>query len=145
MYSNLPKRQRRLIKFTLAASWLLAGAGGVAAIVVSPNTLVAELGRFVAFGWGGVVAMSSLVATAGVLFKHYRWEWWASWFTAAGIVPYVGTVWWLVAAGETARLTHAFLVTSLMGFFILRALLCAAHAARLRALHGEVSGSDDDT
>lgn len=142
MYSNLPKRQRRLIKLVLASSWLLAGAGGVSAIVVSPNTIVAELGRLVVFGWGGVVAVSSLIATAGVLFKRYRWEWWASWFAAAGIVPYVGTVWWLVAAGETTRLTQAFLVTSLMGFFVLRALLCAAHAAKLRAVHEEVANGD---
>lgn len=134
MYSNLPKRQRRLIKLVLAASWLLAGAGGISAIVVSPNTIVAELGRLVVYGWGGVVAASSLVATAGVLFMRYRWEWWASWF--------VGTVWWLVAAGETTRLTQAFLVASLLGFFVLRALLCAAHAAKLRALHGEVSSGD---
>lgn len=144
MYSGLPRRQRRLVKVTLAAAWVLAGAGGLSAIIVSPNTIVAELGILVVFGWGSIAAVSSVIAALGVLFKRYRWEWWASWFASAGIVPYVGTVWWLVFAGETTRLTQAFLVSSLMAFFALRAQLCAAHAAKLRVMHEEAVTNGDE-
>lgn len=137
MFTNIPTRQRRAIKVDLVASWLLAGAGGVAAVVVSPLTIVAELGRLIVYGWGSIVAVSALIAVYGIVANRYRFEWVGAWMAALGIVPYVLTVWWLVFGGETTRLTQAFIVAALMGFFVHRALSCAAHAAKLRALHEE--------
>lgn len=143
MYGNLPQPQRAAIRSTLSSGWVLVAAAGLSAALVSPYTIIAEVGNVVLTGSGLLVLLSALVAAAGVAFDHYRWEWWAAWFASAGITPYVGTVWWLVASGEATRLTQAFSVTALLVFFVTRALLCSAHAEKLRVAHDDLVARDD--
>lgn len=138
MYTNLPRRERRAIKTTLVLAWLFVSASGVSAILVSPVTIVAELGRFIVYGWGITVTVASIVAALGVLTRRYRWEWFGAWFAAAGIVPYSGTLWWLVSQGESTRFTQAFAMTGLLLFCIHRAISCAAHASLMRIAHEDV-------
>lgn len=142
MYGNLPRPQRAAIRSTLSAGWVLVAGAGLSAALVSPYTIIAEVGNVVLTCSGLLVLLSALVAAAGVAFGRYHWEWWAAWFASAGITPYVGTVLWLVASGEVTRLTQAFSVSALLVFCITRALLCSAHAAKLREAHDLVARDD---
>ena len=134
MYTGLPKRQRILVVATLTATWLLVAAAGFSSAFLSPRTVTAEVGSVVLLVCGSAVMTSALIAALGVAINRYRWEWAASWLTAAGVVPYVITVWWLVFSESGSRLTQAFFVTALLTFLVHRALMCAAHAAKMREI-----------
>lgn len=135
MYSGLPTAHRRAVKTALTLSWLASAGAGLSAIILSPNTIVAELGEWGTILSGVALSFSAILAAAGVTFGRYRWEWVSAWVSAAALAPYLITVWALVIVDSNTRSTQAFLVTSLLGFYITRALLCAAHAAKLRIAH----------
>lgn len=156
MYSALPPNTRRLIKGVLAAAWLWAGGAGLSASIMAPGTYVAELGSVWTVVFGVSLSASAIIAAIGVVMARYRWEWIAAWAAAASIAPYLVTVWALTFTDTWTRSTQAFLVTSLLTFFVLRAILCAAHAAQLRKVHeastaamdavvSEGGGNADDT
>ena len=141
MYANLPKAQRRAIKGTLTLAWMFAGGAGVSAVVAAPTTIITEIGTLLTYLAGAVLAASSFVAALSVVTGRYRWEWVASWLAAAALVPYLTTVWALCLTGEWGRATQAFLISSLLTFFVCRGILCSAHAAKLRAAHKAGTGA----
>lgn len=143
MYSGLPLPHRRFVKVSLSASWLFAAAAGLSAVILSPNTIISELGPWLTEISGWMLGTAAITAMLGVAGARYRWEWFASWFAAAALSPYLVTVWALTLTGEPTRSTQAFLVTSLLSFFITRAVLCSAHAAKLREVHGAGTGVID--
>jgi hypothetical protein len=135
MYSGLPPRHKRVVKTTLIAGWALSGLAGASAVIASPTTIISEIGL-----WGtvlsGILLMAATgIAIVGVAANRYHLEWVASWGAAAALAPYLVTVWALVFTDTLTRSTQAFLVTSLVAFYISRAALCAAHAAKLREAH----------
>jgi hypothetical protein len=121
----------------LALAWFAVAAGGLSSVLFADREPVVD-----AFGIAGVV--TATVAGLGVVFDRYRWEWVAAWFTAAAMTPYVFGAWGLVAERGPRVLSTAFLLTALVAFFALRALMCAAHAAKLRAIHEEQRRGDGD-
>lgn len=136
MFSGLPPRQRALIRTTLSGAWLLVAAGGLSAVATEPAGIPQDF-------FGLAVVVTSFFAAAGVIFNRYRWEWVSSWFAAASMTPYV-----LAAVADTFRhgpqnLSSVFLLTALAAFFVSRALMCAAHAAKLRARHADPGGNKD--
>lgn len=135
MYSGLPPRLRRIVKAVLAAAWVFAGLAGASAAFLPTSPALLELGPFWSYTSGTALFVSALVAAVGAATARYRWEWVAAWGAAASLVPYTMTLWGLVFSVSPDRLTAAFLATSLVTFFVLRALLCAAHAAKLREVH----------
>lgn len=143
MLSTIPKRYSVPIHAAVSAAWIFAALSGLGAIVLSPLTIVSKLGEIVLYGCGAVTAAASLLAAFGVVANRYRIEWAASWFAACGLSPYAVTLWWLVFSGEWTRLTQASVVSAAILFMVSRALYCAAHAAKLRAIHtGEMGGID---
>ena len=141
MFSTLPGRYPVLIRLSLTLTWLFVGGGGVAAVLRSPLTIVSELGTIIVYCWGSVLTLAALTAAIGVAVGRYRIEWAAAWFAASGLSVYAATLWWLVFAGETTRLTQASIVSASVIFMVTRALFCAAHAMKLRAIHTEETGS----
>lgn len=141
MLSSYPRRDRILLRATLASAWALVALGGVAAIFFTPTTIENELGTYLTYVWGGIAAIASIVAAIGVLADRYRLEWAAAWFAGGGLAVYAGVVWWLVATGNQTRLTQALLVSALILHTAYRALSCAAHARKLRAEHLTDSGA----
>lgn len=135
MYSGLPPRHRRAIKTELSLSWLASAAAGMSALIHSPTSVVFELGQAGTILTGIALCVSAVVAAAGVAFAHYRWEWVAAWVSATALAPYLVTVWALIIVGANDNTTQGFLASSLLGFYVHRALSCAAHAAKLRTVH----------
>ncbi len=131
MYSGLPTRSRRTIKTTLSLAWLLVGAGGFVTIFI-PYAFFRE-GMSV---FGATLALASVVAALGVALGQYRWEWIAAWVAGMMLSPSVVTTWALVIGEGQPLLERAFFLTSLFVFLVLRAELCAAHAEKLREVHG---------
>jgi hypothetical protein len=140
MLSQYPRAHRYFVRASLVGAWVFAAGAGFAATTFTAMSIsiVRELGVVLTILCGASLAMGAVWAALGVLFKHYRWEWGASWACCFGISPYVFSVWYVVLFQvEVTRTTQAFLVTSLFLFFLSRAALCGAHAARLRAMHVE--------
>ena len=135
MYSGLPTKQRRIVKTVLSAAWSFSAAAGVTTLLMPTSPALASLGSVWAYIFGAILFVSALVAAVGVATARYRWEWVAAWVASASIVPYTLTVWGLTISVAPDRMTAALLTTSLLSFFVLRALLCAAHAAKLREVH----------
>lgn len=140
MFSTLPGRYPILIRSSLSSAWLLLSLCGVSAVLSSPRALVVELGTLITYGWGAVLAVAALIAAIGVVANRYRWEWSAAWFATSGLSAYALTMWWLVFTGGTAMVTHAAVVSGATMFTVTRALFCAAHAAKLRAIHSGETG-----
>jgi hypothetical protein len=146
MLSQFPRIHRYYVRTTLVLAWLFAAGAGFAATTFTAisATVVRELGLVLTIVCGVALSLGGIIAAAGVLFKHYRWEWWSAYFSAFGISPYVFSLWYTVLfQGEETRTTQALLVTSLFLSFLTRAALCGAHAARLRAIHIEGEGVTD--
>jgi hypothetical protein len=143
MYSGLPMPHRAAVKTSLATAWLLAGGAGLSAIIFPPVTIVAGLGGPMTAVTGCALAAAAFTAALGVVMARYRWEWLASWVASAALAPYAATIWALVFTGEPTRETQALLASSLLAFFITRSVLCAAHAAKLREVHGAGTGLID--
>ena len=135
MYSGLPTGHRRAVKTALAASWLASCFAGLSAVILAPGVYVHELGAWGTLLSGMSLATATIVAASGVAFGRYRWEWVAAWVSAASLAPYVATVWALILTTAASNTTQAWLASSLLGFYITRAFLCAAHAAKLREAH----------
>lgn len=141
MLSGMPRRNRIGIRISLTTAWMLVGAAGIAMWFDTPMTIVREVGETVTDSAGLAMGAAAFVAALGTALDRYRLEWSAAWFAAMSIVPYVITVWWLVFSESGSRTTQAFFMSALLVFIVLRAQLCAAHAAKLRALHRETTGS----
>ena len=124
-----------MVKAVLASAWGLSAAAGISTMLMPTSPALSALGEPWAIGSGIALFISTLVAAVGVATARYRWEWVAAWLAAASLVPYTFTVWGLVIAVAPDRMTAALLTTSLVMFYVLRALLCAAHAAKLREVH----------
>lgn len=143
MLSGLPRKYRISIRVVLTAAWIFATFAGFFAIVLSPLTIASELGQVLLYLCGAVTATAGGFATVGVAANRYRIEWPAAWFAASGLSFYGVILWWLVFSGEWTRSTQACSVSVAILFMVSRALYCAAHAAKLRALHsGETGGID---
>lgn len=153
MYSGIPKRERRRIKASLTASWSSVAAAGVGGLFIAPSMISSQLGFWTIASISATAFVSALIAVAGVLQSKYQWEWWASWFAAAGVAPYAVVLWWwMFVTGGIEVFTHATLITGLLFFIISRAQMCAAHAAKLRLMHeaiietmGELDARNDDS
>ncbi|QHB37034.1 hypothetical protein QDA00_gp69 [Microbacterium phage Matzah] len=135
MYSGLPPKQRAVVKTTLISAWALSGLAGASAVIASPNTIISEIGLWGTVLSGALLMLATLIAIVGVAGNRYHLEWIASWGAATALAPYLVTVWALVFTDTATRSTQAFLITSLVAFYISRAALCAAHAAKLRQDH----------
>lgn len=135
MYSGLPPRHRALVKTSLASAWALSGLAGLSAVILSPTTIISEIGGLGTVLSGLVLMVATVVAVVGVTANRYWLEWVASWGAATALAPYLITVWALVFTDTATRSTQAFLVTSLVAFYISRSALCGAHAAKLREAH----------
>lgn len=131
MFTALSPRYRAQVRFALAASWLFSACAGAVAVIGTPSHVVDDWGplRYV---WAGSLVVAGVVAASGVIFNKYRWEWGAAWFASAAATPYAMGIWVLSFYGEPDRMTGAFFLTSLIAMTITRALLCAAHAEKLR-------------
>lgn len=135
MYSGLPARERRAVKAALIVGWVSATGAGISSALNPTSVTLTEMGPVVAGIMGAVLAFSAIIATYGVIRNLYRFEWVAGWMAAAGFVPYAVTIWSLTVTINISWLTAAFIATVSLAFFVSRALLCAAHAAKLRVVH----------
>jgi|SRR6478735_2421180 len=137
MYSWLPPRQRLIVRAALATAWWLVTLGGIASIVVNdPSNILGDV-------FGAAVVATSGVAGAGAAWNRFRWEWIAAWFAAASLTPFV-----LMSVAASYRniqaLPGTILLAALAASFCARALLCAAHAAKLREQHEATRGDAGD-
>ncbi|QGJ95265.1 hypothetical protein QDA11_gp45 [Microbacterium phage Jayden] len=154
MYSGLPARERRAVQASLVAGWLSATGAGLSATFNPTSVTLAAMGPVIAAIMGTILSVSALVALVGVVGSRYRLEWVAAWIAAAGFVPYSITIWSLTVTENASWVTAAFISTVSLAFYVSRALLCAAHAAKLRVMHeasetitaalDAVQGDDDD-
>lgn len=135
----LPRRNRRQVKTSVSTSWGFAVVAGLAVVANSPVTVIPELGLWGTIISGGTLAAAGLLAAVGVISNRYRLEWLAAWVAAASLAPYLVVV-WAVTLLDPTRLNQAGLVAALVGFIITRAMLCAAHAEKLRVVHRVGSG-----
>ncbi|QGJ96996.1 hypothetical protein PBI_TEAMOCIL_45 [Microbacterium phage Teamocil] len=135
MYSGLPPRERRAVKAALLAGWVSATGAGVSAWIYPTSIVLTAMGSLVATVMGIALGASALLAVVGVSFNRYRFEWVAGWLSAAAFVPYSITIWSLTITSNPHWLTASFISTVALAFFVSRALLCAAHAAKLRVAH----------
>jgi hypothetical protein len=112
----------------------MAACGGVASLVATsldPPTALTITGLIAAIA----LASMASIAALGVAANNYRLEWVASWFAATALAPYALVYWYTVFTENIERMSSAFLLTALLGFFVTRAIMCSAHAERLRLLH----------
>uniref|UniRef100_A0AAU7J7I5 Holin n=2 Tax=unclassified bacterial viruses TaxID=12333 RepID=A0AAU7J7I5_9VIRU len=135
MYSGLPVRERRAVKSALIVGWLSSVGAGVSALTVPTSITLIEMGLFFSILMGVILVASASAATYGVASGRYRFEWVAAWIAAAGFVPFWVTLWSLTITLNPSWLTAAFVSTISMSFFVSRAFLCGAHAAKLRIVH----------
>ncbi|QGJ89456.1 hypothetical protein PBI_SMARTIES_52 [Microbacterium phage Smarties] len=135
MYSGLPTAQRRAVKASLIVGWLSATGAGLSAWLFPTSVVLTGMGYAVAVSMGITLTISALLAVYGVSANRYRFEWVAGWLSAACFVPYSITIWSLTITAELHWLTASFVSTVALSYFVSRALLCAAHAAKLRVAH----------
>lgn len=135
MYSGLPSRERRAVQASLVAGWLSATGAGLSAALNPTSMTLLTMGPVIAVLMGSVLTVSAIIALVGVIGSRYRLEWVAAWMAAAGFVPYSITIWSLTVTENTSWLTAAFISTVSLAFYVSRAFLCAAHAAKLRIVH----------
>lgn len=112
----------------------MAALGGIASLIMTsmePPTALSVTGLIAAIA----LASMASIAALGVAINSYRLEWVASWFAATALAPYALVYWYTVFTENFGRLSSAFLLTALVGFFVTRAIMCSAHAERLRLLH----------
>ncbi len=148
MLSLYPLRNRVYVRLSLTTAWTLASCAGVVASLLIGN-VIRELGTAMTVVCGLSLLIGSGVATYGVAFNRYRLEWAGAWFAAFGLSPYLVALWLAVFVVDFGRISQAFVISSLVTFFLYRAAMCSAHAARLRALHHEAevvfhAGDDGD-
>lgn len=132
MYSDLPPLLKWVNRLTLAGAWAFGGFGGFYALSHPPTTILSVQPVWMSVMWGILVMVGSTIAAMGVITGKNRVEESAAWFSGAGTVAYVLTLWGLVLSGETTRATQASLMTALLMFILSRALTTGAHNYRLR-------------
>lgn len=135
MYSGLPDPERRAVKASLIVGWLSATGAGLSAALLPTSVVLLGMGGVIAISMGVTLTLSALLAVYGVAANRYRFEWVAGWLSAACFVPYSITIWSLTVTAQLHWLTASFISTVALSFFVSRALLCAAHAAKLRIAH----------
>lgn len=135
MYSGLPPRERHAVQASLVAGWLSATGAGLTAALNPTSATLEAMGPLIAAIMGTTLFVSAVVACVGVVASRYRLEWVAAWIAAAAFVPYSITIWSLTITENASWLTAAFISTVGLAFYVSRALLCAAHAAKLRIAH----------
>uniref|UniRef100_A0AAU8GPB3 Membrane protein n=1 Tax=Microbacterium phage Crisis TaxID=3158889 RepID=A0AAU8GPB3_9CAUD len=135
MYSGLPAPERRAVKASLIVGWLSATGAGLSAALFPTSVVLLGMGGVIAISMGVTLTLSALLAVYGVAANRYRFEWVAGWLSAACFVPYSITIWSLTVTAQLHWLTASFISTVALSFFVSRALLCAAHAAKLRIAH----------
>lgn len=138
MFSGLPPREKRAVKATLIAGWLSAAGAGISATVDPTSRTLAEMGPLAAMVMGVLLSIAAVGALVGVVSDRYRLEWVSAWIAAAGFAPYAITIWSLTVTINANWLTASFISTVALSFFVSRAFLCAAHAAKLRVVHEAV-------
>jgi hypothetical protein len=134
MFSHLPPRQRTFVRVALSSAWGMSALAGASSLIVAPGWTLGVLAVTTVIAGIALASMASLAAL-GVILNRYRMEWVAAWFSAAAFAPHVLAYWYSVFAVDLERLSPAFLMTALVGFYMSRAIMCAAHAERLRLLH----------
>lgn len=139
MYSALPTRLKAGIRLSLVGAWMLVFASGIASALPGGSGPASALGSIVSAASGAVVALASAASAVGVIADRYRIEWVAAWCAAAGVTPYLVASWMEVATGALDA-DQALYSSALLAFLILRAQFCAAHAAKLRAMHVDTGG-----
>lgn len=134
MYNQMPPRHRKRYRIVLTLGWLFATMGGISTLVFEPIVLavVEDNLRHLA-GLG--LAVTAASAAVGVIVNRYRIEWVSAWFAAALVAPLTGVYWWTAITSNSGRFPVTFMLTSLICFFVLRALACSAYAEVLRDLH----------
>ncbi|QDH93284.1 hypothetical protein QC999_gp66 [Microbacterium phage Cressida] len=135
MYSGLPTKERRRVQAALVFGWVSATGAGISAAFNPTSVTLLEMGPVIAAIMGLTLSVSAVAAIVGILGRQYRIEWVAAWLAAAGFVPYSITIWSLTITLNLSWLTAAFISTVCLAFFVSRAMLCAAHAAKLRIAH----------
>ncbi|AWN05536.1 hypothetical protein SEA_PASCHALIS_43 [Microbacterium phage Paschalis] len=135
MYGGLPDPERRAVKASLIVGWLSATGAGLSAALFPTSVVLLGMGGVIAISMGVTLTISALLAVYGVSSNRYRFEWVAGWLSAACFVPYSITIWSLTVTEQLHWLTASFISTVALAFFVSRALLCAAHAAKLRIAH----------
>ena len=117
----------------------MAALGGLSSLIFTPMYPIDAL-AFTGVIAGSILTVMSTLAALGVATNRYRIEWVAAWLSATALAPYTLVYWYTVFAVDVARLSSAFLLTALCGFFVTRAIMCSAHAERLRLLHEGETG-----
>lgn len=112
----------------------MSAFGGVASLVMTSLEQPTALSITGLIAAVALTSMASLAALATAT-NNYRLEWVASWFAATALAPYALVYWYTVFTENIERMSSAFLLTALVGFFVTRAIMCSAHAERLRLLH----------
>jgi hypothetical protein len=136
MFSGFPRSMRIMIRASLAGAWSLVCLSALVDLVfggTSPLHYIAS----------AVVASATALAAMGVVANRYRWEWVSAWFAAAGLTPYILSSWVQTVTVHPHYATSALLLTALGGFFVVRALMCAAHAAKLRSVYEQEVGGGE--
>lgn len=139
MYSHLPPKQRVYVRTALSSAWAMSALGGLSSLIFSlggPLDALAVTGRVA----GVILSVMAVMAVVGVAVNRYRVEWIAAWFSATALAPYTLVFWYSVFSVDLTRMSSAFLLTALLCFFVTRAIMCSAHAARLRMLHEGETG-----
>lgn len=133
MYSHLPPRQQRNIRASLTVAWGLSGLAGASSLAYGTHAfdLLAVTAGIAAVS---LIAMAT-IAGVGTALNRYRMEWVAAWFAAAALAPYTLVYWYSVFSVDLGRMSSGFLLTALLAFFVSRAIMCSAHAERLRLMH----------
>ena len=136
MFSSLPRRQRILVKTSLSIAWGLSALAGLSTFVLSWQAYIEDLGPLLTTIIGVLLFASSAMAVYGVLSDRYRLEWVPSWTAALALVPYLVALWaGVLFGGEYLAMPQGFVMASLMGFYLNRAMMCGAHAEKLRKDH----------
>lgn len=136
MFSGFPPRLRTTVRSTLTSAWTCVALGGLSSIIFNSRGFLTDL-------TGAAIVVTALLAAYGVAFNKYRWEWVAAWFASASMTPHILVSWAIVLEQGPSRMDSAWLVTALAAFFALRALMCAAHAEKLRSLPKPQRRGDD--
>lgn len=135
MFSGLPRRHQTRVRASVAVAWALSAAAGLSAAVAPEQGF--PLGVEAAFVTGIALVVCAGAAAIGVMINRYRLEWVSAWLAAGSIVPLTVVLWAIAITQSLSFLSDALFVTSLLAFFLSRAALCAAHAAKLREAHDQ--------
>jgi hypothetical protein len=127
-----PKWAERSIRVARIMSYAFSALTGVAALLLTPNSLKPEMYVIV-----GSMAVFGLVCMAAAITKRYVLEWVSLFFLTAGITTYVAAV-WVSAISNPKAVAGASIFTVLVLLMLIRVIdltvfwLRNVRAARLR-------------